>query len=342
MSGTSRKSNRRTSKGSRSAISSPELESGAPPSEEPAGETMSLFGPGAVPANPSHQRERDWERMMFAISGRNGGGSSVEQASAALQSSLANRLRPRTDSLGSTLCKLTWKVRVTPSRRLICALRASALPTGGNGCTSWPSPTANKHSGGTREDFAPVLCEVAQLASWATPQAHDQKGKYRDSEKAIARFLNPQRNNNLTEEVHLASWATPKVQSGDYQYPKGNHGKKVLNLRGQAKLASWATTNAMDTIDRKGNRPSRAATVRKEGYLTEQVPLTAFGEERIGFSAARGTIAVGNGAQLSQAHSRWLMACPPVWEKCCPKLSDWRKWQDFLSSLSSEQRVFDL
>src|SRR5574341_2257412 len=46
---------------------------------------------------------------------------------------LANKLRAKTDLLGSTLFKLTWKQRVTPSGRSIPALRASGHRTSGSG-----------------------------------------------------------------------------------------------------------------------------------------------------------------------------------------------------------------
>ena len=43
---------------------------------------------------------------------------------------------------GSTMFRLTWKRRITPSGRLICALRASALRTSGNAFGGWLTPTA--------------------------------------------------------------------------------------------------------------------------------------------------------------------------------------------------------
>ncbi|GIX15404.1 MAG: hypothetical protein KatS3mg118_3363 [Paracoccaceae bacterium] len=41
---------------------------------------------------------------------------------------------------GSTLWRLTWKRHLTPSRRPICRLRASARRTSASGCSSAPSP----------------------------------------------------------------------------------------------------------------------------------------------------------------------------------------------------------
>ena len=57
--------------------------------------------------------------------------------SVALTQSLGNRLRVKTASIGSTLFRLTWKERITPLGRRICALRASVLRTSGSDSTSW-------------------------------------------------------------------------------------------------------------------------------------------------------------------------------------------------------------
>lgn len=69
-----------------------------------------------------------------------------------LSLSLANRLRAKTDLLGSTLYKLTWKERVTPLGRLIPALRASVRRISDNGCAGWPTPTTRDHKDGDCHD----------------------------------------------------------------------------------------------------------------------------------------------------------------------------------------------
>lgn len=127
-----------TSSTTHNATSSQESASGRSPFAAPAGQMIDLFGPVPVLANLSARQARDLDLLMSGTCGRPGTTSS---GSAALQKSLASRLRMVADSLGSTLYKLTWKKRATPSGLSICALRASVLRTSGSDCGSWPTPT---------------------------------------------------------------------------------------------------------------------------------------------------------------------------------------------------------
>lgn len=86
-------------------------------------------------------------------------------ASTILSRKLAESLKKRTDSLGSTLYTLTWDEMVTPAGRVLPRLRASARRTSDSGSggslNGWP----NQANGALSADVA--------LAGWPTPTAQD-------------------------------------------------------------------------------------------------------------------------------------------------------------------------
>ena len=162
---------------SRNATSSPALASGATPFDSLDGQTTDLFGRVPVLANLSARQARGLGLLTSGTSGQRG---TISSKSAALQSSLASRLQALTASNGSTLFRLTWKQRATPSGLLICALRASVRRTSDSDCGSWPTPQAQDASGGGQVKRAmgetrhgSNLNDFAMLAGWPTPVAND-------------------------------------------------------------------------------------------------------------------------------------------------------------------------
>ena len=123
--------------------SSQESEHGLMPSVLLESPTTVISGQARAPVNRSPSRGKGQASATQGTFGLHGLTSSP---SVNLQSYLVNKLQAATDSLGSTMYTLTWKVRDTPLGRQICALRASALPTDASGCTSqrsgWISPAA--------------------------------------------------------------------------------------------------------------------------------------------------------------------------------------------------------
>jgi hypothetical protein len=222
-------------------ICSQALEPGLMPSASQDGPKTAKCGVGRFPASPSVQPGSAAVQMTLAIFGPNGSASSE---SATLQSSLVNKLRQRMASLGSTLFVLTWKVRVTPSRRSIYALRARRRRTSGSVCTSWPTPTVTMASLNVDESSwnghyylkpdgrknQTDLQQAAMQASWATPASRD----WRDG-SASDETMN--RNNRpLNEQV--SHWATPTGNNATGAGDQGRDGGENLQT-----MVSGLTSN---------------------------------------------------------------------------------------------------
>lgn len=269
-----------------SAIFSQALGCGATPCAAPAGLMTAPCGPDLAPANPSARRASARATPTSATYGPHGSSSS---ASAALQSSLASRLQARMPFAGSTLYPMTWKVRVTPSGRQICALRASARRISDRGCSGWPTPK----SSGDESDLEKFrarqarakerwpdkgmgmpLAPAAQLAGWPTAQSRDGMNS---RSGMVERTGGRQR--NLDDYVLLAGW--PTAAACDWKSSASNqHGVNARPLNEVARLSGWGTPNA----SAPGGTPEQALA-RKEGLtcgqsvttLDHQVQLAGWG-----------------------------------------------------------------
>ena len=165
----------KTSWHSSNAISLRGSVSGLTHSDPQDGLTTGPSGPEVALASLSPRQAQQKGLLTSGTFGRTSTGSS---RSAALQSCLASRLQARTASLGSTLYKLTWKERTTPSGRSISALRASARRTSDSDCSGWVTPTtrdwkdtpgmATKAEGRNRLDQLPR--QAAQCAVFGRTQ----------------------------------------------------------------------------------------------------------------------------------------------------------------------------
>lgn len=149
-----------TSEASRNATSSPASEDGLERSGSPAGQTTDLFGQALAPADPSASREKWRASPTRGTYGPLGFGSSK---SAALQSSLENRLRARLR--GSALCTVTWRRWITPWGPSRSRPRAQVRTTCEIDSGLWPMPKTSPSG------------EVGPkgVALWATASNRDWK-----------------------------------------------------------------------------------------------------------------------------------------------------------------------
>jgi hypothetical protein len=303
-----------------SAISSPGSISGPTRSGLRGGRTTSKSGPAPVPANPSAQPAKAKRSTTKGIFGQTSFDSSKHDD---LSFALASRLRPLTDSLGSTLFNLTWTVRVTPAGRSISALRASEPHTEGSVFIGWPTPTtedhksdgpksANRMNTGKALQSDLRLRNIALMAGWGTPAARDWKSGDA-SQETLDKNARP-----LNELAMLAGWPTTRAE--DAELSGMRHSRGVADtITAVASLAGWpapmAGTPAQKGYNEAGNMDSGRKTVEMCQWPVD--PSTDSGPEPIGYLLGpNGWEIVPASGQLNAAHSRWLMGLPRVWDDC--------------------------
>ena len=317
MSGQLSMFNQTTSEDSPNVISSPESASGATPCALPGGKTPAKPGQARAPVSPSVQPVKAKRSTTKGIFGQS---SFVSSRHEDLSFALGSRLRPLTDSLGSTLFSLTWMTRITPAGRSISALRASEPLTEGSVFIGWPTPKAADIKGNHYEPEDDCrrteLRKRVSLAAWPTPMAqtpaqngYNEAGNSDSSRKTVEMCRWP-----------VTAWATPKASDGEGGRTSTTAGGGNAHLDKQARLSGWTTPRPTDdnmarrspeVMERERNRPDAGSN------LAIEAQSTAFGPGPIGYLLGpNGWEIVPASGQLNAAHSRWLMGLPPVWDDC--------------------------
>ena len=182
-----------TCAGSHSVISSPELRDGRTLCASQGGLTTDPSGPEVAPVNLSAQLARE---PVSPTSATCGPSSSTLSVNADLPLLWESRLKQLLTTAGSTLFKLTWKEKITPSGQRVSLLRASARRISDKDCGGWPTAQARDWKGpqgrAYKDETLDLPAAPLRAKPWLTPTARDHKDGASDGTVPINGLLGRQ------------------------------------------------------------------------------------------------------------------------------------------------------
>lgn len=241
--------------------------------EKQGGQMTGMSGQALAPVNLSARQAKAAGLLTSGTYGLRGSGS---YSKTGLMSSLVSRLRQKTDLLGSTLYRLTWKERITPEGQLIFALRASVLRTSGPGCIlyGWMTPAARDGNGGKGlrkgisstgkiPDGRKATMDLSQLCkcvltTWPTPTVstpNSQRGRGQNPEKRKAQgrsvnlndavnWIDKDRPARLTASGEIQIGYTEQTRNGGQLDP--DHSRWLMGLPAEWTLCGVSVTQSTE------------------------------------------------------------------------------------------------
>ena len=130
---------------------------------------------------------------------------------------------------------MTLKLRVTPARRQILALRASARPISVKDFTGWPTATVNDSRSGrnrtavrTNPESAhhdgQTLVEAAELAAWPTPRTPTGGAESTERKQELGRTESG--GGDLQAVAQTAGWNSPIASEARQGFQDRSRGMK--------------------------------------------------------------------------------------------------------------------
>jgi hypothetical protein len=365
-----------------SATSSPESAAGVTPSDWLDGPTTGPSGQDHALANLSALQAKAQGLLTSGTCGPPGSGSSTpsDRASSSVSKSppvLSSDLRARDREYQRQYRKrnrardlvrhakfragkqgvsfdLTSHLQELQERIDRGACELSGLPFNFDGGRTWDSPSLDRidPGGGYLYRNIRVVCHAVNSAmgDWGEQKMLEIARAILNRRREASNALSDRLGKNLQKQLEGAgselfalTWSRQVTPSGHLYW----------QLRASAHRTSGSgstsrpTPNTMDTIDRpNGLRPSRIATNRTSGYLSEIAPLATWatpttrdhkdtgdlsqsmtrrdgkarndtnGRLAFGVMPTGSPAATEKPGQLNPAHSRWLMGYPPEWDAC--------------------------
>ncbi len=230
----------------------PESADGVLRSDSPDGPMTARSGRDHVPVSVSVPPGSNADSPTIGTCGRC---SQISSLSAALNLSLANRLKMRLNMVGSIEYTQTWKLKVTPSGRQYWAHTASERRTGDSGC------------------IGEAVCHYPTSNASNVKWAHENVN-------LLLRRVESGHQQNLQDTVILTAWPkTPMAgdaEGGTMEIRPETTGK--YKLRDYAMLSGWPTAQTMDAMEvcRESEERSVAANAGGCANLRERVMAAAW------------------------------------------------------------------